>query len=556
MKKLISGLLSLALLVTALLIPVGATEAETIRVGEQSMTFTQFVADYATHAAAEVTLLADVDASALTAPLAEFSGTLNGAGFAITNLSVGLFEGLNGATVKNLTLKGCVGSADEMYQFASHIGALAGNSKGDTTITNCVNEVEMNVRLTGDQKGVAGFIGNVDSGNLKIASCANNAAIRSINLETTTNERPWVSGFVGVMTNGALNMIACVNNGIIEIELIRNGVGMVSAAAGFLARMNGNAGVTLTKCVNYGKVSRPATSMSVVRLENFKNGGFIGSARGKGGIVMESCVNYGEICGGTATASVGIGGLIGEVKDAFSINNCYNFGAITNNPGHYAGGFIGDLNNSANCSITNSVSLGANLSETKSVAGTFVGKLTAGSLTLKGNVAVNAGDLNPVGTGEAAESDTASYADEAAWKAATTLQNQVYVQSSAAANGVFNVRFISTLPSVEGYANAGFEIIRICGGEKPETVGGANVTVKTVYESLTGTNAEGKTVAYTPADLASTEKYFSAAVVNNVPADTNVVFIVKPYLVNADTGAVISGVATTVAFSNGVLVQS
>ena len=555
MKKLISGLLSLALLVTALLIPVGADEAQAVRVGETSMTFTQFVTDYANHAAAEVTLLADVDATALTASLGEFSGKLNGAGFAVTNLSVPLFESLNNATIENLTIKGCVGSSTEMYQTAAHIGALACNSKGNTVLTNCINEVEMNVRFTSDQKGVAGFIGNVDSGTLKIASSANNAIIRSINLVATANERPWVGGFVGVMTNGTLSVIACVNNGNIEIEMLRNGVGMVSASAGFLARMNGDAGATFVKCVNYGKVSRPETSTSVARLENFKSGGFIGSSRGKGGVVLESCVNYGEICGGTATSSIGIGGLIGEIKDAFSINNCYNFGAITNNPGHYAGGFIGDLNNSANCSITNSMSIGVNSSETKSVAGTFVGKLTAGSLTLQGNVAVNVGELNPVGTGSATADDTVSYADEAAWKAGTALQSQVYVQTSAPADGVFNVRFISTLPSVEGYANAGFEIIRICGGEAPETVGGATGTVRTVYESLTGTNAAGQTVTYTPADLASTEKYFSAAVINNVPANTNVVFIVKPYLVNAETNAVIPGVATTIAFSNGALVS-
>ena len=85
-----------------------------------------------TTASACYKLGSDVSASGMDAIMTEFTGTFDGGSYTISNLEHPLFNSVNGAVVKNVTLKGVAISSD-----ADAVGAIAGTAKGYSRIYNC-----------------------------------------------------------------------------------------------------------------------------------------------------------------------------------------------------------------------------------------------------------------------------------------------------------------------------------------------------------------------------------------------------------------------------------
>ena len=100
----------------------------------------------------------------------QYAGTFDGKGYTITynytdvEAHNGLFRNLNGATIRNLFVKGTA-----VVQ-GIHFGALVGDAAGDVLIENVVTDVD----ITGDRSGVTGDGGMAGylNGNITFNNCA------------------------------------------------------------------------------------------------------------------------------------------------------------------------------------------------------------------------------------------------------------------------------------------------------------------------------------------------------------------------------------------------
>lgn len=123
----------------------------------------------------------------------------------------------------------------------------------------------------------------------------------------------------------------------------------IAGIVGFAQKDTNGGYVTLQNCGNEGKITSSASAAGVL--------GF-----GKGSTVVSDCYNTGAISGyassNNATQNGGVGGIVGGMqgyKNACSINNSYNTGAV-DGKGGYAGGIIGSMYN--NVSMTNCYNAG------------------------------------------------------------------------------------------------------------------------------------------------------------------------------------------------------
>ncbi|MCM1335701.1 MAG: chitobiase/beta-hexosaminidase C-terminal domain-containing protein [Bacteroides sp.] len=157
-----------------------------------------------------------------------FSGTLDGNGYAVKNLtseSYGLFHSLTGATVKNLGLLNVSIRADK-----NSVGALTNGAK-NSTIENCY--------VTGSvssEKGHAGGLVGLDSSTVKGGNTMKNC----VNLADVSSGKYSAFGIIKSVAGDTLTR--CINYGRIT---------GISAAGGLCDR----AETELTACYNLGEVS-------------------------------------------------------------------------------------------------------------------------------------------------------------------------------------------------------------------------------------------------------------------------------------------------------------
>lgn len=133
-----------------------------------------------------------------------FSGIFEGNNYSFTlgidaeDDCAGLFANVNGATIKNLVVKGYLNGF-------SNLGAFAGKAL-DSQFLNCINEAE----IKGSGDNIAGIVGYIDSS--KILNCSNTSRIsNSLLLSSCTG------GLVGKM-KGESNITNCVNSGDVVSE--------------------------------------------------------------------------------------------------------------------------------------------------------------------------------------------------------------------------------------------------------------------------------------------------------------------------------------------------
>ncbi len=526
MKKFLSLVLVLTMALSLLsILPASASGSEELQIGAEKISFAEFVQNYdAKYAASEITLLADVDATVLPAPLATpFTGTLNGGDKAINNLSVPLFNTLSGAIVKDLTVNGSIGTAAARVETGVHFGGIAINSTGETTLQNVVSNVDLYVSVTANA-AVGGVVGNLSAGKLNMISCANNG---TLNLLGSGNVQIQGGAFVGTISAAGceFNATACVNNG----DVIASSQNWCNIG-GFCGRIEVNASnMTLKKCVNTGDIGFG----SVEPLgSKYRAGGFGGSMRTNetGVITMQYCLNLGNI-----NVKDTAGGMIGENQGQVFLMNCYNYGNVGDTS--YDGGLVGLLNKTAACnySIQNCVH-----APSDAAAAALIGQISAGQLVFDGNVLVGTPEASAVELGHVVTKgnktenfsysgmdSTSMVADRAAWEAATPEIDVIGYQKTAVdtATNTFKVRIVTTVSSL-AYDAVGFEIIR-------SDANGAGAIVKTTtkaYSSLLGNDG----TVYDPAAEKDGAEYFVPFVIEGVPADGSVTFHVRPYVVEGD----------------------
>lgn len=164
-----------------------------------------------------VTLANDIDLQNISwtpigTPSYKYSGTFDGAGHRISNISVdstvqgvGLFGVVSNATIKNLVVSG------EIKTTAKYAGGIVGQSSGSCTviIENCGNEAN----VTAGGANAAGIIGCNDSSaaDITIKNCYNVGTIKG------SIESAAISGWIGNSSgSNASEVINCYNIGSIE----------------------------------------------------------------------------------------------------------------------------------------------------------------------------------------------------------------------------------------------------------------------------------------------------------------------------------------------------
>ena len=164
-----------------------------------------------------VKLTDNIDLSATSFTPVTLYASLNGDGHTISGLTKPLFNGLNGAAVKNLAIVG----ANITGSSGQNVGILANTTSSSATIQNCY----VSGTVSGSSNGVGGFIGNVQS-TTTFTNCAADVTITN----NRTSSRSGAGGFVGCVSGQNLVTISyCYTTGTV-ISKARGAGGFVGAA--------------------------------------------------------------------------------------------------------------------------------------------------------------------------------------------------------------------------------------------------------------------------------------------------------------------------------------
>ncbi|MCL2086090.1 MAG: Ig-like domain-containing protein [Oscillospiraceae bacterium] len=188
-------------------------------------------------------LRGDIELNDITSwqPIPLFKGTLDGNNFAIMNLTStrgGLFNRLDGATIKNL------GLLNVDVRFASTVGGLSNEYSQTITVEN--SYITGRVAYIGNNPtlhfGASGFVGARigDSGEARFINCYNGAAV------TSSISASGISTSLGVYTN-------CINAG----EIIGG------CKDGYIGGITSNlVGKTMSFCYNFAKIANTVNNLT------------------------------------------------------------------------------------------------------------------------------------------------------------------------------------------------------------------------------------------------------------------------------------------------------
>ncbi len=309
----------------------------------------------------------------------EFTGSYNGQGHTITNLTVdhsssnknfvGLFGFITDVTIKNLGLinvtvtgqtaiGGLVGYAEgnslieDCYVTGSvtsssedntsrDVGGLIGTTFNSVIINNCYSECSVS---SDGEYGVGGFIGR----SVPLASITNCYSTGNVTDNGSSSTYSYWGGFVGYSSGGSISN--CFATGDV---LGSNSSG--SSAGGFVGY---NYGGNIELCHATGNVSNAANV-----------GGFVGTNLSSSTVTSTIYRSYSS---GDVSASGNVGGFIGNLYGA-ELENCYSLGNVTRHGGGGSsyGGFCGYIYDAA--TIKHSYSTGDVTSSSDPTDKGFVG---------------------------------------------------------------------------------------------------------------------------------------------------------------------------------------
>jgi hypothetical protein len=279
-------------------------------------------------------------------------GTLDGAGYEISySMSVaggaGLFNQLDGATVKNLTLRGQLTSRPTGQ--ARYSGALAISTVAQVTISNVLVESELSVLSY-----AGGLIGQVGDGSqvfIENSSFAGNI--------TALGGMPGGDGHVGGFIGRVIGPLDIRNS---------TSSGGISASSS-VGRIGGFFGILEVDPVHLEGLSRTAD----ISGGGDSVGGIFGIISATSQATLSGLTNTGNL-NPSGLYTGGIGGFVSGQANLFQVSNS---GAIF--AGNESGGILGRVNSIANVSISASVNSGS-VSASERVGG-IVG-YSLGNLTI------------------------------------------------------------------------------------------------------------------------------------------------------------------------------
>ncbi|KHD37442.1 hypothetical protein NL50_04505 [Clostridium acetobutylicum] len=295
--------------------------------------------------AADYKLENDIDLSGVNwTPLGNnnvpFTGILDGNGHAIKNLSMnrlglelnGLFGSISSATIKNLTLSNInmIGG--------KHVGAIAGNVTGTSTIDNCSSDgvIETSINGTADSY-IGGLVGqgnklNISNSNSSVVITASGSRIGGLVGELTGNiTNSYVSGNITSKSGDYTGGIAGVLVGDLTESYTTNNI---SSQGNYVGGLTGYSSGKINQCYAAGNVT--ATGDGKIAGNNV--GGLSGNADSS---TIQDSFNLAAVSG-----VVNVGGIQGNGTS--SIVDCYSVGKISGSSK------LGGLTGAASIGLTNS----------------------------------------------------------------------------------------------------------------------------------------------------------------------------------------------------------
>ena len=302
----------------------------------------------------------------------------------------------------NITFNNCKNTVNISSPTNRYVGGIVGYAKGKTMMNNCVN--------TGNISGAqftAGLCAWIQDDGCEITNCLNTGTV-------STNGNSNGAGILSTVESQANNptwkITNCVNTGD-----IKNGVSAIGGILGYMGNLNGPGTVIISDCINKGNIAVSGNDVGGIvgniynhgsstqhhKYINCYNYGNISSNSGStdgvfvGGIVgreygfaeFNGCRNYGTVNASSTSANSISGGICGWIEDdTSSFADCINYGNVTakNN----IGGILGEVSNAYNGTTFSFTKCGnyGNLSATTNNfadMGGIVGKLNARESTVK-----------------------------------------------------------------------------------------------------------------------------------------------------------------------------
>jgi hypothetical protein len=326
-------------------------------------------------------LTADINLSGETwTPIANFSGTLDGDGYTISNLSStnGLFSTTNaGAKFKDLTLSNFTVSVFAGTERACLVGQVNG---GDITAVNVnIENSSVSINRGGDHSGtLIGYI-VIGDGNIKIHNCT----ITNCTVESLNGAGDYLGHFLGLAENGNASSSGCQ---ITDCTVSGGSIYGKQEIGGFIGDVyNDGAGADLFQihsCNTSSTVTATETSVTCT-------GGFMGA-----GLAVEVTSCY---CTGTVSVDeyiefiTYVGGFNGfDLGGASQYTNCYTTSPVVlEQPSEFfpvaeVGGFVGvisatGITNYLRCYTTSDITID-NASTTTFIGG-FAGEIVTDDAT-------------------------------------------------------------------------------------------------------------------------------------------------------------------------------
>ena len=302
----------------------------------------------------------------------------------------------------NITFNNCKNTVNISSPTNNYVGGIVGYAKGKTMMNNCVN--------TGNISGAqftAGLCAWIEDDGCEITNCLNTGTV-------STNGNSNGAGILSTVQSQANNptwkITNCVNTGD-----IKNGVSAIGGILGYMGNLDGPGTVIISDCINKGNIAVSGNDVGGIvgnlyshgsstqhhKYINCYNYGNIFSNSGStdgvfvGGIVgreygfaeFNGCRNYGTVNASSTSANSISGGICGWIEDDISsFADCINYGNVTakNN----IGGILGEVSNAYNGTTFSFTKCGnyGNLSATTNNfadMGGIVGKLNARESTVK-----------------------------------------------------------------------------------------------------------------------------------------------------------------------------
>ena len=278
-----------------------------------------------------------------------FKGVFNGGKHTLKNLlihsansansgSVGLFEDTEGATIRDLIIRGEVTTT----KFAN-MGSLIGRAFGSLTIENVENyaSVKNESGLNGGTGGIVGSI-NDNVGEVIFKNVKNYGNVQSGNQ----------AGGIVAWVQGSITIDDCRNYGNVTLDIADGLDGLrVGGLVGCITIVE-NMDIIIKESSNHGTVIGKHNSGGIIGLQNAGTdnnannnyiivnsynagsvtgenvGGIVGYSVGNGNIIVVNSANIGRIISNANSYACGIIGYSSGVSEHITIKNVYNSGVL------------------------------------------------------------------------------------------------------------------------------------------------------------------------------------------------------------------------------------